>query len=321
VRDAIVEWLSTRPVGTEPAPVNHQVAAVLAATAHALAEAGIESAEAEARWLLEAASGWPPLVIRLEPERQLDVASSERLAAMLARRLRREPLQRIVGAAPFFGLQLRALAGVLIPRPETERLVELALASIRGLMTPRVHDLGCGSGAIAIAIKVERPDAQVSASDIDPAALRATRSNAADAAVELQLFEADLLQGSEVQGVLSGCDLLVSNPPYLPTSDRGSLPLEVRSEPEHALLAGEDGLDVARRLLQQVAELPRKSAAPLTIWLELDPRNAPVLAAELEAEARWFDVRLEADLSGRWRFLHARCVATAPSESATLPPS
>lgn len=299
-----------------------RIAEALARLTAELSSVGIDSPEAEARWLLEAATGLEPATLRLEPQRRLDAAALERLEAMLARRLQREPLQRIVGAAPFFGLELRALEGVLIPRPETERLVELALASLVGVAAPRVHDLGCGSGAIAIAIASARPDARVSASDIDPAALAATRANAAAAGVRLELFESDLLAHPELRARVADAALLIANPPYLPEGDRAQLPPEVRGEPEHALFAGADGLRVARELVRQTAALEAPvgdAAAALTLWLELDPRNAAQLAGEMVADSRWSEVRLEADLSGRWRFLHARRAAAAPSGSAAPP--
>lgn len=222
--------------------------------------------------------------------------AAERLEHMVQRRLQREPLQLITGTAHFWGLELHTAAGVLIPRPETERLVELALQRLAGHRAPRVLDVGTGSGAIALAIKHERPDASVAATDVSAAALSLAARNAAQLGLELELLQADLLTGAAADRA-AAADLVVSNPPYLPAADSDAVSPEVRHDPATALYAGADGLDLYRQLLQQAAELLKPDA-----WLliELDPRNVHAAAA---AAHDWSVVRVEADLAGRERFL------------------
>lgn len=222
--------------------------------------------------------------------------AAERLELMVQRRLQREPLQLITGTAHFWGLGLHTAPGVLIPRPETERLVELALSRLAGRSSPRVLDVGTGSGAIALALKHERPDATVAATDVSAAALSLAGRNAAQLGLELELLQADLLTGAAADRA-AAADLVISNPPYLPAADAGAVSPEVRHDPVTALYAGADGLDLYRQLLKQAAELLKPDA-----WLliELDPRNVHAAA---EAARDWSIVRVEADLAGRERFL------------------
>lgn len=214
---------------------------------------------------------------------------------MVARRLTREPLQYITGSAGFYGLELKVDSRALIPRPETERLVELALERIRHRDRPAVLDVATGSGAIALAIKAECPEASVLASDISAEALELAAENATRLGLEIQFRQADLLTGLEAQ--LRQADLLISNPPYLPESDRSRVSAEVQRDPDQALYAGEDGLDVFNRLLSQAGPLLRSGS-----WLlvELDPRNVHAAA---EAAATFGTVSVEQDLAGRERFL------------------
>lgn len=264
-----------------------------------LSQAGVDSPAAEAVQLLEAASG----LSRSEQLLQrgpLPEAVTQRFSELLERRLKREPLQYITGEAGFWGLSLTVRPGVLIPRPETEVLVELALGALRGTQAPVVIDVGTGSGAIALALKSERPDARVIASDTSEAALQLAGHNAERLGLDVKLVQADLLKEPRLQEAARQAKLIVSNPPYLPESDEAELSPEVRRDPPAALFAGSDGLDVYRRLLQQARHLLGEGS-----WLlvELDPRNVR-LAAELAGE--WAEKRVEADLAGRERFLLLR---------------
>jgi release factor glutamine methyltransferase len=271
----------------------------------ALVAAGVEAAlaAAESTWMLAAITGLSGPEQRLERRRPLTSEDRQRLEGWLRRREAREPLQRILGEAPFYGLALEVPEGVLIPRPETESLVALVLEAVRGHAAVRVHDVGCGSGAVALAVARERPDARVSASDISPVAVAVTRSNALRLGLEVAVVASDLLTAPAVAAWLGGLDVLVANLPYLPEGDRATIPPEVRHDPPEALFAGPDGLSFARAL---VAQATPALAPGALLALELDPRNVDALADVLRADARWAEVRCERDLNRRPRFVLAR---------------
>jgi len=169
-------------------------------------------------------------------------------AAMLERRAAGEPIQQIIGETEFYGLPFRVTRDVLIPRPETEHLVERAIAIARHTDRPRIVDIGTGSGAIAVALAHALQQAAITAIDLSPAALAVARENAVrnNVAERIRLLEGDLL--APVTG--EQLELIVSNPPYVPETDRDSLAVEVREyEPALALFAGTDGLDIYRRLI------------------------------------------------------------------------
>jgi len=273
----------------------------------ALTQAGVPSPAADTRWLLEAVTGLSPSEQALAPQRPMDDDELERLHAYTQRRCQREPLQRILGSAPFYGLTLEVPKGVLIPRPETETLVALGLEAIRGLHAPRVLDVGCGSGAVALAVAHERPDAQLTASDVSATAVAVTRANAVRCGLKLEVFLSDLLQAPEVAAAAAHADLLMANPPYLPATDAANLPTEVAFDPPEALYAGEDGLAVARALVAQAGATMRAGAR---LALELDPRNVGALAEAMRQGGVWVAVAVRADLTGRPRFLLATRAAT-----------
>lgn len=171
-----------------------------------------------------------------------------RFAGLLDRRLRGEPIQYIVGETEFFGLPFRVTPDVLIPRPETEHLVEKAIELARRRAAPRIVDLCTGSGAIAVALAHALAATQVTATDLSHAALAVAQENALRNRVEsrIRFLEGDLFE--PVAG--ERFDLAVANPPYVPTSEGQSMSVEVRDhEPALALFAGVDGLDIYRRLI------------------------------------------------------------------------
>lgn len=267
--------------------------------AERLTRAGVASPEAEAWQLIEAATGESRGRLLMEP-RDLTVDEHRKLGGWIARRELREPLQRILGRAYFYGLELRLEPGVLIPRPETERLAELTLRVLRGIPSPRVLDVGTGTGALALAIKSERPDAHVMASDVAPTALALCARNAAGLGLEIEVVESDLLAAERVAEFAAEAHALVSNPPYLPAGDRQAAQPEVRWDPEDSLYAGADGLAVFRILLSQAADACPSGALLL---VELDPRNVEAAAKEA---AGWSSVSMHDDLTGRRRFLELR---------------
>ena len=189
-----------------------------------------------------------------------------------------------------------------MPRPETERLVELALDDLAGLVSPTVLDLGTGSGAIAVAIARERPDAEVWAADVADDALALAERNVRALAPTVRLIRSDLFAAPELRELLPRLDLLTANLPYLPDADAAALPPEVRRDPPGALFGGVDGLDPFRRAWGQMAGALTGDAVA---WFELDPRNVGVAADALRADAAAAgrEVRVADDLAGRARFL------------------
>jgi release factor glutamine methyltransferase len=165
---------------------------------------------------------------------------------LLARRRRGEPIQYITGETEFYGLPFHVTQDVLIPRPETEHLVEKVIELAARFQQPRIVDVGAGSGAIAVALAHKLPHAQITATDISSRALAVARKNVKLNEVDLRFLEGDLL--APVAG--ERFEIVVSNPPYVPETDRATLSVEVREyEPGLALFAGDDGLDVYRRLI------------------------------------------------------------------------
>jgi release factor glutamine methyltransferase len=202
------------------------------------------------------------------------------------RSILREPVAYILGRRHFRRLEMTVDPRALIPRPETELLVEVALALPRG---SRVLDVGTGSGAVALALKEERPDLHVTGSDISGGALELARSNAERLGLDVRLLSADLLEGITDEFVA-----VISNPPYVPDGDRPALAPEIlRHEPASALFAGVDGLDAIRSLIDQAAA--RDSVRLLA--LEVGSGQAPAVGG-LMREAGFPVVRSERDLAG-----------------------
>lgn len=219
------------------------------------------------------------------------------LEGWVSRREARIPLQHILGVAHFYGLTLRVTPDTLIPRPETERLVELGLEVLGGAAHPRVLDVGTGGGAIALAVKAERPGAVVWGTDVSRAALEVAVDNAAFLGLEVYLTHADLLADPNVRTFARTADLLISNPPYLPETDAATLSPEVQRDPPAALFSGADGLTHFRKLTAEALTLLKPGAVCL---LELDPRNVHHARAESHG---WAEAAVYTDLTGRERFL------------------
>jgi release factor glutamine methyltransferase len=271
-----------------------------------LADAGIIPAEAEARFMVERASGY-------DADEWLDAAEVRpparavaRLHDMVARRLAGEPLQYVLGAWSFRGLDLMVDRRVLIPRPETEIVVEVALeeAARMGLRPMTIVDLGTGSGAIALALEAELPDVEVWASDASEDALAVARANIAGcAAARVRLADAaswfDALPAS-LRGALQ---LVVANPPYVAAHEVASLPDDVRLyEPRTALVAGPKGTEAIEALLD---EAPGWLAPGGTVVLELAPHQGEDMQ-RYALERGYREVFVRDDLTGRPRILVAR---------------
>jgi len=269
-----------------------------------------EAPRRSAEWLLSAATGLTRLELYTHSDRPLSSQERAVLREGVRRRAEGEPLQYITGEMPFRHLVVRVDAGVLIPRPETEVLVDESLRLIVGLDAPLVVDLCTGSGCVALSIAQEMPSAEVWAVDISSTACTCTSGNA----VRLRLSERVHVLEGDLFGVLprelrGHVDLVVANPPYVPSEEIASLPAEVgRFEPALALDGGPDGLGVARRIWGEALEWLKPGGA---IALELDERRVRAGGQEI---VEWYEeVRIVPDLAGRDRVL----VALAPSAGTT----
>ena len=237
------------------------------------------------------------------PERALSAEEMRRYDEALSRRATGVPAQYITGHQEFWGLDLIVTPAVLIPRPETEHVIEtvLELAKLearKGASPLRIVDVGTGSGAIALALAREFPDAEIHATDVSPDALEIARANAArhQLSSRIHFHEADLLAG-----VPAEFDFVVSNPPYVGESEEDSVQLEVRKfEPRHAVFAGQSGLEVIERLIPQAHAALRSGG-----WLVFEisqtiARDIPKLLSN------WQDVAISKDLQGLDRVARAR---------------
>jgi release factor glutamine methyltransferase len=227
------------------------------ALAARLKSAAIESAELDARILTGHALGLDLTGLISAAQRQLTPDESARLEEFAGRRLAGEPIARILGEKEFWGLPLQLSSATLVPRPDTETVVELALELLRtsgGLDRPlRIADLGTGSGAILLALLSELPAAQGFGTDISEGALQIAGANAARAGLSNR---ATFIACDYARGLTGPFDLIVSNPPYIRTADIDGLAAEVRDhDPAAALDGGADGLDAYRALIPQAARL------------------------------------------------------------------
>lgn len=198
----------------------------------------------EARLLLEHQTGLAAATILAHPERVLDADQALRFNELCARRRAGEPIAYIVGTREFYGLAFAVTPAVLIPRPETELLVELALHAIQA-GARRVLDLGTGTGAIAVSIAKHAPGAQVEAIEVVPAALALAQRNATLHGVAVRVRHGDWFSALHAQECF---DLIVANPPYVAQADPHLREGDVRFEPRVALVSGEDGLDAIRTI-------------------------------------------------------------------------
>ena len=276
----------------------------LDAATTALEAAGLPTARVDAEWLLAGLVGVGRVAVRLGLGQAAPAPLAERYARAVSRRARREPLQRILGWEEFRGVRVHLTDAVLVPRPETETLVEWALALLPppGGRRPLAIDVGTGSGCIACALAAERGDLDVVAVDVSPAAAAVAHDNARalGLAARVSAIAADLLDG--IRDLRA--DLVVSNPPYLPSGLMPELPPEVRiHEPRLALDGGRDGLAVIRRLASAARRYVRPQGA---FVVETAGREQAWGAAALLREAGWSGVAVRADLAGIDRFVAGR---------------
>jgi release factor glutamine methyltransferase len=284
----------------------------LTSAVDALAAAGVEDPRLDAELLLAEATGWDRARLAAGPEVEIAAPAARLFGEMVRRRLRREPVAYILGRKGFRHLELSVDARVLIPRPETELLVELALE----LRPRRLLDVGTGSGAIALAIADELPGCEVLASDTSAAALEVARANAARLGLtERVRFVEGMLPGDGMgrvgEGGAEAFDLVAANLPYVAECDWDGLEPEVTQwEPREALLAGPDGLDAIRALLadKRVRSLFRpaqQEANAPTLALEVGERQSAAVRGLL-IEAGFTMVETRPDLAGIPRVVWGR---------------
>ncbi len=209
---------------------------------------------ADATLLLRHVLDIPPAEIYAYRERQLSLLELRTFQSLIDERVKGKPIQYITGEQEFFGLPFRVTPDVLIPRPETEHLVEAAIARLQNHSAPRIVDVGTGSGCIAVALAHAMPHSEIVALDISAAALAVAEQNARlnGVAERIQFLQSNLL--AAVVG--EGFDAVVSNPPYVALSERASLATEVREfEPALALFAGPTGLEIYQRLIVEANDL------------------------------------------------------------------
>jgi len=255
-------------------PAARTVGAVLDAAAERIAAAGVENARRDAEVLVADALGVKPEQLSVDSAGEIPAEVAAAIEARVARRVDREPIAYILGRAPFRSLEVAVDERVLWPRRETELLVEVALDLPEGA---RVHEVGTGSGAIALALLAERPDLKVTASDLSPEAVEAGRENAERLGIPLEISVA-----TGIPEGLEGVDLVIANLPYVTDSTIFERSPEIQKEPRIAVTGdcGEDGLGVIRGL---IGETP----SGWKLAMEHDTHHGPAMR-EMLREATTF---------------------------------
>ena len=270
--------------------VGASVSGTVESVMQVLASGVVHVGPREADWLVEEAS-----------RRASSGEGAEAIAlALAARRAAGEPLQYVLGSAAFRHLELAVGPGVLVPRPETEVLVEIALERLEGESC--LVDVGTGSGAIALAVKQERPDAQVWATDDSAEALRYARVNQAKLGLDVAILHGELLDPLP-RALRADVDVVVSNPPYVAESERHLVAADVVAhEPHRALFAGTDGLAILRRLAVESPTWLRPGG-----WLVCEVgHNQAKAVTKLFETSGYVEITVHEDLAGRARIVAGR---------------
>lgn len=264
-----------------------------------LSKAGMSNAANETLWLLESALGISRLDIHAKPDTVVDHSSWTSAKDLLLRRASGEPLQYILGTQEFRGLEIEVRSGVLIPRPETELVIE----EVHSLVFPQdrlnMVDVGTGSGCLSIALAVEFPDAKIFATECSEAAIEVARSNAHRHSVQdrIAFLLGDLLVPlKQVPGLHEDISVMVANPPYIPTREISTLQREVRDfEPHLALDGGVDGLSIYRRLL---CEAPLFLTPRGCLVMEMGEGQASRICEEAARLSTWHIRNIRQDDAG-----------------------
>ena len=269
-----------------------------------LRQAGVGTPRLDAELLLMETLGWSREDLYRNPERELRESQAERFESLVSRRLRAEPVAYMTGTREFWSLDFRVTPDVLIPRPETEHLVEAVLEFLASRPGPcRVLEIGTGSGAIAVCLARECAEAEIWATDVSAPALGVARDNASRHGVEgkIRWLRGDLF--APVHGLTERFEVLVSNPPYVPSGGIGGLPRDVRDwEPVLALDGGADGMDFYRRLVREGA---RHLRAGGLLAVETGAEQGGAVSRLFDAEAGFHRVRVRRDYAGLPRVVTA----------------
>lgn len=271
-----------------------------------LGASGVPEPRRDAERLLQYVGGWDAAGMIVHSRDALPPADIERFEHLVEQRVARRPIQHLIGVAPFWRHELRVTPDVLIPRPETEHLVEAALDHLAPLAEPVVADVGTGSGCIALAIAAERADVRVHAIDLSPAALAVARENAQRLGLgeRVRFHEGDLLEPLDGLAI----DLVASNPPYVADEELAALAPEVRDhDPRMALVPPGDRYSVYRRLAEQARTVLKPHG---TLMVEIGQGMDAEVVRILEA-AGFAVERSIADLQGIPRVVIARAPAAA----------
>lgn len=261
--------------------------------------AGLDDAYLEARLLLEQSLDHSTVWIYQHPRVPISGEANERFTSLVQRRLAGVPVAYLRGKREFYGRDFQVDGRVLVPRPETEVLLEAALGYARASAASSVVDVGTGSGILAITLALEIPSARVWAVDRSTDALEVARLNVVRHGVANRV---DLLPGDLLGPVTFRADLIVANLPYIPSADVNQLPPEVRQEPRVALDGGSDGLDLYRRLLSQVTGVLRGEGA---LFLEIGDQQGAKASQIVQAALPGYRVRVLRDLASRDRVISA----------------
>ena len=266
-----------------------------------LAASGCPDPQVDARWMAEDTLGMTRTELKFESDRAIPADALEKLTAMLGRRCAGEPVQYILGSADFMGLKFEVGPAVLIPRQDTETLVEAAMIDLQGRAdsNPAVLDLCAGSGCIGLSLASLAPHAQVTLTDVSREALEIARHNAHALSVKAELRHGDLFQAVGRERF----DLIASNPPYIPRGELGELQREVQYEPRLALDGGADGLEFYRRIAEGA---PKHLKDGGSIYLEVGLGQAADVLALLKAALPCREAGTIRDLNGVERVVFAK---------------
>lgn len=267
--------------------------------AETLEAAGCPDPTIDARWIAEDILNMTASALRFEGQNAIDPAKLENMNTCLKRRQMGEPVQYILKRGDFMGMRFYVDSRVLIPRQDTETLVEAVIIALHGKRSPKVLDLCTGSGAIGISIGTLVPDAQVTLADISTGALEVAKKNAHDLSVEVNLRHGDLFKAVGKEKF----DLIVSNPPYIRSSEMNELQTEVRFEPALALDGGLDGLDFYRRIAEEASAHLNAGGS---IYFEVGVDEAQDVLNLLKTHLNCADCGVLKDLTGIERIVWAR---------------
>lgn len=271
-----------------------------------LTKAGISNSDNEAVWILESVLGLDRLMLHLRKNEAVEEPSRSYAMALFKRRASREPLQYVLGTQEFCGLDFQVTPDVLIPRPETELLVEVVRQKCADISEALIADIGTGSGCVAIALARALPEATLYATDCSPQALALAQENAKRHGVQnrVTFLTGNLLDPIQLLGLQGHLDAIVSNPPYISDANLATLQPEIRLfEPRLALDGGNDGLVFHRRLVREAANFLKSDGL---LAIEVGQGQARHVSGLAQDGENYYNVRTFLDMAGIERVVSAR---------------